>query len=371
MRATAEPLEGNLVRLSVEIDEPEFDRALGDVVRDARPPGARAGLPARQGAAQGARGADGWCRRPARRGAPRVAARLLRPRRRRHRARSDRAARDRHHRAARTAVPSPSTPWSRCARSSPSPATTGCRSPCPASRVDRRGGQTPARPAARERRGARGGGAPRHRRRPGDHRPARQRRHRAPRWSASTTTSTRWQRHGRPRARRRAARRQGRRHRRLRRAEPRTTPEQTIAFRVLVKEVKVKKLPEATDEWAAESSEFATVAELRADIADRIGRVKLMQSQMALRQKTIEAARRAGRRRRRSPRSWSTPRSTSGSTTCSTGLEAQKLGLAEYFQATGTHARRAAGRGPGGRPGGGQGRPGASGPGRGRGVDAQ
>ena len=26
-------MEGNLVRLSVEVDEPEFDKALGDVVR--------------------------------------------------------------------------------------------------------------------------------------------------------------------------------------------------------------------------------------------------------------------------------------------------------------------------------------------------
>ena len=47
MRATAEPLEGNLVRLSVEIDEPEFDRALGDVVRSlatqVRVPGFRPG----------------------------------------------------------------------------------------------------------------------------------------------------------------------------------------------------------------------------------------------------------------------------------------------------------------------------------------
>src|SRR5580698_8171434 len=33
MRATAEPMEGNLVRLSVEVDEPEFDRALGETVR--------------------------------------------------------------------------------------------------------------------------------------------------------------------------------------------------------------------------------------------------------------------------------------------------------------------------------------------------
>ena len=57
--------------------------------------------------------------------------------------------------------------------------------------------------------------------------------------------------------------------------------DQIVSFRVLVKEVRVKKLPQTTDEWAAESSEFATVAELRADIATRITRVRLLQSQMA------------------------------------------------------------------------------------------
>ena len=62
-----------------------------------------------------------------------------------------------------------------------------------------------------------------------------------------------------------------------------------IAFRVLVKEVKIKKLPEATDEWAEENSEFSTIAALREDIAARIGRVKLMQSQMALRQGGLDA----------------------------------------------------------------------------------
>jgi trigger factor len=67
-------------------------------------------------------------------------------------------------------------------------------------------------------------------------------------------------------------------------------PGQTIAFRVLVKEIKVKKLPEITDAWAADSSEFTTVAELRGDISDRISRVKLVQAQMALRQNTIAAA---------------------------------------------------------------------------------
>src|SRR5271155_3105560 len=52
MRATAEPLEGNLVRLSVEIDEPEFDRALGDVAKSLasqiRVPGFRPGKVPRQ-----------------------------------------------------------------------------------------------------------------------------------------------------------------------------------------------------------------------------------------------------------------------------------------------------------------------------------
>src|SRR5271155_3899446 len=47
MRATTEPMEGNLVRLSVEIDEPEFESALGDVVKslakEVRVPGFRPG----------------------------------------------------------------------------------------------------------------------------------------------------------------------------------------------------------------------------------------------------------------------------------------------------------------------------------------
>ena len=47
MRATTESLEGNLVRLSVEVDEPEFDKALADVVRslsrEVRVPGFRPG----------------------------------------------------------------------------------------------------------------------------------------------------------------------------------------------------------------------------------------------------------------------------------------------------------------------------------------
>ncbi len=113
------------------------------------------------------------------------------------------------------------------------------------------------------------------------------------------------------------------------------TPDENVAFRVLVKEVKVKKLPDATDEWAAESSEFETVDELRADIESRIGRVKLMQSQMALRQKTIEAV--AGLVSDEDvPEVLVDAEVNERLHDLQHRLEAQKLGLAEYFQATGT-----------------------------------
>ena len=59
--------------------------------------------------------------------------------------------------------------------------------------------------------------------------------------------------------------------------------------KVLVKEVKEKKLPDLTDEWVGEASEFDTVEELRADIAKRSGLVKRVQSTLALRNAAIEA----------------------------------------------------------------------------------
>jgi trigger factor len=112
-------------------------------------------------------------------------------------------------------------------------------------------------------------------------------------------------------------------------------PDENVAFRVLVKEVKVKKLPEATDEWAAESSEFATVADLRADIETRIGRVKLLQSQMALRQKSIEALAELVTDDV-VPEVLVDAEVNERLHDLQHRLEAQKLGLAEYFQATGT-----------------------------------
>ncbi|HUD16174.1 MAG TPA: trigger factor [Acidimicrobiales bacterium] len=64
---------------------------------------------------------------------------------------------------------------------------------------------------------------------------------------------------------------------------------QTVSFRVLVKDVKELVLPDVTDEWASEESEFDTAEELRADIAERLGQRHIAQAQMALQQRTAEA----------------------------------------------------------------------------------
>jgi trigger factor len=65
--------------------------------------------------------------------------------------------------------------------------------------------------------------------------------------------------------------------------------ERDLQFRVLVKAVKEKVLPELTDEWASEASEFDTLDELRASLSDRMSRVRKAQAQMALREKVGEA----------------------------------------------------------------------------------
>jgi trigger factor len=64
---------------------------------------------------------------------------------------------------------------------------------------------------------------------------------------------------------------------------------ESFAFSVLVKEVKEKRLPEATDAWAAESSEFETLADLRADIARRLRELHLLQARLAWRENTLAA----------------------------------------------------------------------------------
>ncbi|MBA3280820.1 MAG: trigger factor [Acidimicrobiia bacterium] len=65
--------------------------------------------------------------------------------------------------------------------------------------------------------------------------------------------------------------------------------EDPVQFRILVKEVKEKVLPEADDVFAAEASEFETLAELRADLVKQLGMVKRLHGQVQIQQKTAEA----------------------------------------------------------------------------------
>src|SRR5690606_6961133 len=62
-----------------------------------------------------------------------------------------------------------------------------------------------------------------------------------------------------------------------------------IEFVVQVHEVQEKVLPELTDEWAAEASEFATVDELRADLRERLARSRAAQAESVLRDRTAAA----------------------------------------------------------------------------------
>src|SRR3954464_8130537 len=65
--------------------------------------------------------------------------------------------------------------------------------------------------------------------------------------------------------------------------------EEDVAFQVLVKEVKEKILPDVTDEWASEASEFDTVDAIKDDIRTRLGAVKRVQTQLALREQAVDA----------------------------------------------------------------------------------
>lgn len=61
-----------------------------------------------------------------------------------------------------------------------------------------------------------------------------------------------------------------------------------IEFHIEVKAVNERILPDVNDEWAASSSEFTTLAELRTDISNRMSMMKRVQSYLALRDATLK-----------------------------------------------------------------------------------
>ncbi|MDQ1374687.1 MAG: trigger factor [Actinomycetota bacterium] len=60
-----------------------------------------------------------------------------------------------------------------------------------------------------------------------------------------------------------------------------------VTFQILVKDVKEMILPDVTDTWASEASEFETVDELKADIRNRLSMVRKVQAQLALRDEVV------------------------------------------------------------------------------------
>jgi trigger factor len=62
-----------------------------------------------------------------------------------------------------------------------------------------------------------------------------------------------------------------------------------VSFRILVKEVREKILPEITDEWAGEASEFDTVEELRANYRTELEAVRRLEAALQVRDKVLEA----------------------------------------------------------------------------------
>ncbi len=63
---------------------------------------------------------------------------------------------------------------------------------------------------------------------------------------------------------------------------------QTASFKVIVKEVKVKQLPELNDDFAKEASEFDTLDDLISDIRAKMEKVKEEQADNAIRARVIE-----------------------------------------------------------------------------------
>ncbi len=71
---------------------------------------------------------------------------------------------------------------------------------------------------------------------------------------------------------------------------PDQSVEDLLRFRILVKEVQARILPDLDDELVQSASEFETVAEFRDDVTDRLTELKTAQVRMLLRERVSEAA---------------------------------------------------------------------------------
>ncbi|MET1050634.1 MAG: trigger factor [Acidimicrobiales bacterium] len=73
-------------------------------------------------------------------------------------------------------------------------------------------------------------------------------------------------------------------------AHPDPDSEASLRIRIMVKEIKEKVLPEVDDEWANEASEFETLEALREDLRKRSAMTRVIMAQMGLRNGAAQAA---------------------------------------------------------------------------------
>jgi trigger factor len=64
---------------------------------------------------------------------------------------------------------------------------------------------------------------------------------------------------------------------------------ESVEMQVLVKGVRARKLPELTDEWVGEMSEFDTIEELRTGLAEELAKANIAATRAELRAKLVEA----------------------------------------------------------------------------------
>jgi trigger factor len=108
----------------------------------------------------------------------------------------------------------------------------------------------------------------------------------------------------------------------------------TMSFSIVIKDVKERVLPELTDEWVSENSEFDTADALRASYLDRIRAAKVEQAKGAMREATMsELASQVGDNE--IPEQLLDAETRDRIQDFQRRLEASNLGFESYFRATG------------------------------------
>lgn len=117
---------------------------------------------------------------------------------------------------------------------------------------------------------------------------------------------------------------------------PHPDPDETepVHFAIAVKEIKERVLPDLTDEWVAEATEFTTVDELRDNTIERLSTVRRSQASMAVQAKIGDAL--AGLVTDEVPEALASVEMRARLEDLVRRLSSQGIGLDQYLQVTGT-----------------------------------